>query len=91
MVLVETLQVKCKLPYRSIIHTRDLVDGYVSQTFAPLAYSHYSVVVTYTGDDNYEKRSISKGFYVIRYGPIVTVTVDDINVTETAHINVWVW
>ena len=65
-----------------------LENGQASSTFEGLSADHWIVSVICYGDENYTARTITKGFDVIKHTPTVEISVDDINVTETAVISV---
>ena len=68
-------------------YTETLVNGRATVTVTDLEAGSYSATVTYSGDNKYNSNSTACDF-IIKAEPSISIAVDDINVGQTAYINV---
>ncbi|WP_405297567.1 Ig-like domain repeat protein, partial [Methanobrevibacter sp.] len=68
-------------------YTEALVNGRATVTVTGLEAGSYSATVTYSGDNKYNSNSTACDF-IIKAEPIISIAVDDINVGQTAYVNV---
>lgn len=63
-------------------------NGVASYTFSGLRSGTYEVIMTYAGNVNYNAQTINATFNVVKGTPITSVSVDDINVGDSAMVTV---